>query len=63
MAVGGEYFLSKAVQLYCGMEYRSFTVEDGEDWVYYSSGTIGYSRLNEANWSARSFTAGLHYYF
>ncbi len=63
VAVGGDYFFTKALNFFINVEYRSFTVADGSEWKYFTNGNVSKTRLNEVNWSARTFAGGLRYFF
>ena len=63
VAVAGDYALVDHWRFFGRVEYRSFSISDGSSWTYYRSGTVGLTRLNEANWSARLFVAGLQVSF
>lgn len=63
VAVGGSYLFHPGWDLYGQVEYHSFTISDGSDWKYFTSGAISQTRLNEVNWSARLFSGGIRFSF
>lgn len=63
--LGAEYGwqMYPQTQLTVSANYNYFKTDHGTDTVYFSDGTIGRTRFNEAEWSSLSYLAGLNYRF
>jgi hypothetical protein len=57
------YYLSDSWGLFAGFNYKSFSVEDGTDTIFFSDGSVLSGKLNEVNWNSQLYRAGARYSF
>lgn len=61
--LGAQWAFHPRWLLSLGWTWQKWQTNPGTDLVYYSSGTLGQSRLNEVNWESSAFNLGLAFRF
>ena len=58
-----QYDLGPRWQLLLAADYADWSTDPGLDQIYFADGSVGFTRLNEVNWSSFALQAGLQYRF
>lgn len=63
LGVAANYDLDRRWALVLGGNYTDWWTDPGLDQIYFADGSVGFTRLNEVNWSSFALLAGLQYRF
>lgn len=63
LTIDSVHRLKSGISINYGIDVRAFMVHNGTDRVYFSSGAISDTKLNEVNWTSSSIYLGLGYAF
>ncbi len=63
LGLGLNYVLTSNWLLNINYDYQDWSTDDGTHTVFFSDGTVGFTRLNEANWTSHAFSLGIIWRF
>lgn len=63
LSAGINYRFSDRIKVNLSYSHQRLNTESGTDEVFFSDGTVGYTRLNEASWNSRGITLQMQWTF